>query len=268
MASGTVAVLCLADPLEDEDVAQLEFAPSRILPGNAVLAFATASAAARTVQELRARRPFVRAAIDMAEVFVDTQGRPTIDGLEVVDRALRWASAARSGELLLSDVARQLLDRTGTVECEPYDPDNGVYRVVATPQFHQLVPLPRLLASTDVHPFVNRYGPWLALERAWAASCTGERRVILIEGEAGSGKTRLAAEFARRVVTAGGIVLYGGSTESQELPFQPFGEALRPAFEALLQAGGSQPTEPPNLVDVGLVLSPLLLLIKNRRRST
>ena len=35
MASATVAVLCLADPLDDEEVARLEFAPSKILPGNA-----------------------------------------------------------------------------------------------------------------------------------------------------------------------------------------------------------------------------------------
>jgi hypothetical protein len=48
----------------------------------------------------------------------------------------------------------------------------------------------------------------------------------LVTGEAGIGKTRLAGELARHVVTAGGLVLHGRCDDGVAVPFQPFTEAL------------------------------------------
>ena len=56
---------------------------------------------------------------------------------------------------------------------------------------------------------------------------------VLVAGEAGIGKTRLAAELARRARGAGFAVLLGRSIDlvGTELPYQPFAEALRPLGE-------------------------------------
>ena len=56
---------------------------------------------------------------------------------------------------------------------------------------------------------------------------------VLVAGEAGIGKTRLAAELARRARGAGFAVLLGRSIDlvGTELPYQPFAEALQPLGE-------------------------------------
>jgi DNA-binding SARP family transcriptional activator len=50
--------------------------------------------------------------------------------------------------------------------------------------------------------------------------------VALIAGEAGSGKTRLAARFAAETAGEGMTVLYGTCAEEALVPFEPFAEAL------------------------------------------
>ena len=60
----------------------------------------------------------------------------------------------------------------------------------------------------------------------------GRRRIALIGGEPGIGKTRLAAELARRARSAGALVLYGRCDEEPTGLYQPFVEALRPAIAA------------------------------------
>jgi len=57
------------------------------------------------------------------------------------------------------------------------------------------------------------------------ASGTG-REVVLISGEAGLGKTTLAAEIARAAFTSGATVLFGHCEEELATPYQLFAEAL------------------------------------------
>ncbi len=68
------------------------------------------------------------------------------------------------------------------------------------------------------------------LERALAAAREGSGATVLIAGEAGIGKTRLASELAIRARAAGFAALLGRSIDlvGTELPYQPFVEALRP----------------------------------------
>ena len=59
-----------------------------------------------------------------------------------------------------------------------------------------------------------------------AAAEAGERQFVLIEGEPGIGKTRLATEVARDAHAAGATVLYGRSDPESLVPYQPFAMAL------------------------------------------
>src|SRR5947208_50577 len=88
------------------------------------------------------------------------------------------------------------------------------------------IPMPALL--TDVgRIFVGRDTELERLGQLWKEAVAGERRVALLAGEPGVGKTRLAAELATRVHQEGAIVLAGRCDEDLGVPYQPFVEALR-----------------------------------------
>src|SRR5206468_11707404 len=88
------------------------------------------------------------------------------------------------------------------------------------------VPMPSLL--TDVgRIFVGRDAELERLGQLWKEVAAGERRVALLAGEPGVGKTRLAAELAGRIHEEGGVVLAGRCDEDLGVPYQPFVEALR-----------------------------------------
>ena len=88
-------------------------------------------------------------------------------------------------------------------------------------------PLPTaLLTETGSEPFVGRAHFLERIAEHRTAAQTGERRFVLIEGEPGIGKTRLATEAARDAHAAGATVLYGRSDPESLIPFQPFAMAL------------------------------------------
>jgi DNA-binding CsgD family transcriptional regulator/tetratricopeptide (TPR) repeat protein len=76
---------------------------------------------------------------------------------------------------------------------------------------------------------VGRAEQLAVLEAALGPSRRGGPSVILVGGEAGVGKSRLASEFAARSRTAGARVLTGGCVElgTEGLPFAPFTAVLR-----------------------------------------
>jgi len=96
----------------------------------------------------------------------------------------------------------------------------------ASPEGDGPLPLPTLLAPTEQFAFVGRRSELDVLIGAWRDTAAGTRRLVLIHGEPGIGKTRLAAETARVVHAAGGTVLFGRCDEEIGVPFQPFVEAL------------------------------------------
>ena len=89
------------------------------------------------------------------------------------------------------------------------------------------LPAPLVLADGAENPFVGRAADIEALTGVYADVAGGARRFMLVCGEPGIGKTRLAAEFARRAHEQGAIVLYGRCDEEALLAQQPFVEALR-----------------------------------------
>jgi DNA-binding CsgD family transcriptional regulator len=81
--------------------------------------------------------------------------------------------------------------------------------------------------------FVGRQRELGELERALEQTRAASGLTVLVAGEAGMGKTRLASELARRARAEGFEVLLGRSIDlvGAELPYQPFVEALRPLGE-------------------------------------
>jgi DNA-binding SARP family transcriptional activator len=81
-------------------------------------------------------------------------------------------------------------------------------------------------------PFVGR-GPELAhLQAAWTGARAGQRRLVLVAGEAGIGKSRLAAELAGLAERDGATVLLGRCDEQAGVAYLP----LRAAFGPYLAA--------------------------------
>jgi hypothetical protein len=78
-------------------------------------------------------------------------------------------------------------------------------------------------------PLVGRAVELATLEEAMTAAGAGFPAVVLIAGEAGIGKSRLAAEAATRAVANGWQVLSGGCLDLAEasVPYLPLVDALR-----------------------------------------
>ena len=87
--------------------------------------------------------------------------------------------------------------------------------------------LPRVTTQLTGGAFVGRERFTERLRIRWAETCAGQTRLVLLVGDAGVGKSRLAAEFAEEAHAGGGTVLYGRADEEALLPHQPFVESLR-----------------------------------------
>jgi class 3 adenylate cyclase len=75
-------------------------------------------------------------------------------------------------------------------------------------------------------PLLGRDEELHALETGWAEALGGTRVLAILSGEAGIGKTTLAAALARRVHGAGALVLFGRWDEEPLAPYQAFRQAL------------------------------------------
>jgi DNA-binding winged helix-turn-helix (wHTH) protein/tetratricopeptide (TPR) repeat protein len=87
-------------------------------------------------------------------------------------------------------------------------------------------PLPAPVAACDAVEFVGRETDLRQVTQVWERATAGRHQLVLVAGEAGIGKTRLAVEFARRRAAEGTVVLFGSSDEESLVPYQPFVESL------------------------------------------
>lgn len=75
-------------------------------------------------------------------------------------------------------------------------------------------------------PFAGRVEELERVQLAWRDALGGCRRVVLIAGEPGIGKTRLAREAAAQTQGDGALVLLGRCDDELAVPFQPFLEVM------------------------------------------
>ena len=113
--------------------------------------------------------------------------------------------------------------RHGTLEDQKPEPTP---REAPIPSSVETAP-PAALAAADGAAFLGRDEELARLLVPWREAAGGERRLAIVMGEPGVGKTRLAARVAQEVREDGGLALYGRAEEDAVIPFQPFVEALR-----------------------------------------
>ncbi|HUQ39313.1 MAG TPA: BREX system ATP-binding domain-containing protein [Acidimicrobiales bacterium] len=87
--------------------------------------------------------------------------------------------------------------------------------------------VPPQLASGLHEVFVGRTSEIEILQRQWKDASAGTRGAVLIGGEPGIGKTRLASLLANSAAADGAVVLYGRCDADLAVPYQPFVEAIR-----------------------------------------
>jgi class 3 adenylate cyclase len=156
-------------------------------------------------------------------------------GLAVVE-ASRLCAAADGGAILVSEVVRMMahgrggwsfgavsgLDLKGLTD--PLPARSVLWEPLSA---RTSVPLPpRLVTSYQVGLF-GRATEQELIARCWQEAKEGQRRVVLLAGEPGIGKTRLATESALAAHADGAILLFGWSDEDLGVPYRPFVEALR-----------------------------------------
>jgi DNA-binding SARP family transcriptional activator len=93
--------------------------------------------------------------------------------------------------------------------------------------------MPRAFVSGSLQmPLVGRATELMALRQRYAQVCAGRSQVVILEGEAGIGKSRLAHEFLAWAAAQGADVLEGRAVELRgAVPYMALVEALRPRME-------------------------------------
>jgi hypothetical protein len=152
-----------------------------------------------------------------------------------VVEAARLCAAASGGQVLTTALVRATLgrraahrmDRIGELELKglPEPVEAWEVRWVAAPDGAG-VPLPARWRDVPTVGFVGRTAERALLAAAWKEAATGGRRVVLVSGEPGIGKTRLAREVALAAADQGAVVLLGGCDEGLGAPYRPWIEAL------------------------------------------
>jgi class 3 adenylate cyclase/tetratricopeptide (TPR) repeat protein len=175
----------------------------------------------------------------------DLYGPPVVE-------AARLCAAAQGGQILAADVVRVLsrglgnrFTAIGELTLKGLSAPVAACEVGWEPLAEETaIPFPPLLASGQQFAFAGRQPELDALLVMWKQAQEGARRVALIAGEPGIGKTRLAAEIARMAHGSGATVLYGRCDDELGVPFQPFVEALQYYVEQSVRSG-LLPNPPP-----------------------
>ncbi|HUF36236.1 MAG TPA: AAA family ATPase [Gemmatimonadales bacterium] len=109
-------------------------------------------------------------------------------------------------------------------------------------------------APTFEASLIGREEAWTDLTRSWRSAVKGQGRIVLLEGDPGVGKSRVAEEFLRWVVAGGGTALRSRGYEARTgIPYAPMVEALRGA----IGAPGLAATAPEWLAEVARLLPEL-----------
>ncbi|MGI8762505.1 MAG: ATP-binding protein, partial [Ilumatobacteraceae bacterium] len=156
-----------------------------------------------------------------------------------VIEAARLCARCESGQVVAADIVRLTAGRRSRREChslggltltglpDPVETVEVLWEPLGGAGTGPVVPLPGRLGVRPAAGVVGREAEMVAMLDAFKRVAGGEgREVFLISGEAGLGKTTLAAETARAASDGGACVLFGHCEEDLATPYQLFAEAL------------------------------------------
>lgn len=179
----------------------------------------------------------LRVGVSVGEVVWEGQdcfGTPVIE-------ASRLCGIARGGQILASDIVRvlsgaleSLFSTFGAVDLKGLAKPLETVEVAWRPRSEDtVVALPMAVERLERLPLAGRLTERALIIREWKHAVAGDRRargglarIVLLAGEPGVGKTRIAREIAIEVHRQGAIVLFGRCDEELEAPYHPFVEAL------------------------------------------
>jgi len=182
----------------------------------------------------RSDRPVgLRVGVSAGETTVengDFFGDPVIE-------AARLCAQAIGGQILVADLVRATAGRRAPYEFSPVGPlqlkglpeplDTLAVGWEPLGDVASRVPLPPRLEVGPSIGVIGRASESASLEDAFERAVAGDgRRVVLVAGEGGMGKTTLAAQLASAAYERGAGVLLGRCDEDLGAPYGPFVEAL------------------------------------------
>ena len=206
-----------------------------------MVAFASASAAVEcsVAMQQRFERRYrqaeqglhVRIGLGAGEATVkdgDYFGMPSIE-------AARLCAQTQSDGILVSGAVKMLAGRCdgvdfssiGQLELKGFDEPVEAFSVSWAPLEEETGassrwPLPAILRSVPSVKYVGRVAERAAFEKATRLARGGQRQVVLLSGEPGIGKTRLASYGARDAHADGFAVGWGACTEELAVPYEPW----------------------------------------------
>ncbi|HTY96958.1 MAG TPA: AAA family ATPase, partial [Solirubrobacteraceae bacterium] len=206
-----------------------------------LVAFSSASAAVRCAVAMQQRfeRRYrqaeqglhIRIGLGAGESTVkdgDYFGMPSIE-------AARLCAQAPADGILISSLVQTLAGRcdgvefcpAGELELKGFDKPVEALSVSWTPLVEETGgpsrwPLPVLLRSVPPISYVGRVGERAALEGATTLARSGKRQLVLLSGEPGIGKTRLASYAAHEAHAEGFAVCWGACSEELAVPYEPW----------------------------------------------
>jgi len=149
---------------------------------------------------------------------------------EAVNAAARIAAKAKGSQILLSEAVRGVLGRAKDVELV----DRGRFRLKGFPERWRLYEVvwqeeapAAASALPERTPFVGREAEQAELRRSLGQAARGRGALVMIGGEPGVGKTRLAEELLLEARQRGVLSLTGHCYEMEGAPpYMPFVETL------------------------------------------
>ena len=175
----------------------------------------------------------VRIGISMGDV---TQEVDDYFGMPV-NEAARLCDKATGGAIFIPELVRLMVGRrgehsfrpAGALDLKGIPEPVEAYEVTWEPlgeEPTEVIPLPRRLVGVPPLSYVGREVELEQIGRLWESARAGERRVGLVGGEPGIGKTRTITHVALQRHAEGATVLYGRSEEDLATPYGLWIEAL------------------------------------------
>lgn len=183
---------------------------------------------------------------DPAEAVRLTRAQVALDPLaETPNRHLIERLAATGDRAAALSAGRQLAERLrAQLGIAPSRETRGLLDDLRRGEPATVAPPPSLTREHETE-FVGRRTEVERLRASWAGvQMHRDRRLVLVAGEPGIGKTRLVHHFASAALATGASVLEGRCSEEPLAPFEPY-------TEALARAGAAETLRPGDIDDGG-----------------